>query len=97
MIYNKENGCRIKPTETSDKLIGRIKNAKFESALQYMKGQPRDIQQCLRSLNRLHGNSGWVMGDYGTLLGLAIDALIGSERKISSEGNVTQNQRSRPT
>jgi hypothetical protein len=79
MIYNTKSGRRIKPTKDSEDLIGRLRNCKFESAKKYMKGQPKDVQACIRALARLFDNNGWVEGDVGFLVGMAVDLLVGYE------------------
>jgi len=82
-IFEPENGCRIKPTPQSESLISRLRNGKFKTAVKlYMKGQPKDVQSCLRALARLYGNSGWIMGDQAVLLGLAVECLAGHEDEV---------------
>lgn len=79
MMYNTKSGLRIKPTAHSKDLVGRLRNCKFTQAKKYMKGQPKDVQDCIRVLSRLFDNNGWLEGDMGVLLGMAVDLLVGYE------------------
>jgi hypothetical protein len=86
LIVDAKTGSRIRKTEQSDKLIGRIYNWKFKSALKYMKGQRIDIQDLIRTLATLFGNEGWMDGLVADLVKTAEQYLLGDdleeERKI---------------
>lgn len=79
LIQDAKTGCRIKKTDQSERLIGRIYNWKFESALRYMKGQPKEIQDLLKSLAKLLGNEGWMDGLLADLVKAAELYLLGDE------------------
>jgi hypothetical protein len=82
MIFNKETGCRIRSTSASENLINRLENWKFESALKHLRGQPRAVQSSVRALSRLLGNSGWLDGDIGELVTLAVEDLTGNREQL---------------
>lgn len=68
-------------TKKSVKLRGRLVNWKFKQALQYLRGQPENVNMGVRTLDRLFGDCGWGLdGEMGQLVELAVTAIIGEER-----------------
>jgi hypothetical protein len=63
----------------SKKLRGRLINWKFKSALVYADvfSDDTEAMQVLETLNRMFENSGWQDGDMATLIGVAVDMLLG--------------------
>lgn len=59
-------------------LRNRIYNMKFRQAIQYLEGQPEDIQKVVHALSMLFGNSGWedFDGAMADLLQFTCDALM---------------------
>jgi len=65
----------------AEKLVGRVNNGKYETALAYLEGQPLDVVEAVNTLARLFGNGGWVDGDMGNLVGGYLAWLC--ERRLS--------------
>ena len=63
----------------SNKLRSRLINWKFKSAMIYkdvFEDDP-EAMEVLVILDRMFGNSGWTDGDMATLIGVAVDMLLG--------------------
>lgn len=74
-------GIVKKGTKDADRLISRIYNWKFQSALPYLEGQPEDVQELVEALANTVGNCGWGEGYLEVIIGAAADRLIGEEGK----------------
>ena len=62
-----------------DQLVSRLCNWKFAQALQYTEGQPSNVVHNVSCLANLFGNPGWFDGEMGTLVSLAVLALVGEQ------------------
>jgi len=63
----------------SEKLRSRLINWKFKSAMLYkdvFEDDP-EAMEVLETLDRMFENSGWQDGDMATLIGVAVDMLLG--------------------
>lgn len=63
----------------SEKLRGRLINWKFKSAMIYADvfSDDPEAMEVLETLSRMFENSGWQDGDMATLIGVAVDMLLG--------------------
>jgi hypothetical protein len=63
----------------SEKLRSRLINWKFKSAMLYKDVFSDDVEalEVLETLDRMFENSGWQDGDMATIVGVAVDMLLG--------------------
>ena len=59
-----------------DKLISRLENWKFESALKYVDAEDEDVQETVTALAVMFGNCGWMYGFMGTIINATVNHLI---------------------
>ena len=69
----------MKDTVRSTKLRSRLINWKFKQAMEYSDVLETDPEamDVLESLEKMFGNSGWFDGDMATIVGVAVDMLLG--------------------
>jgi hypothetical protein len=64
------------PLNLNEKLYGRLYNWKFDSALRYLKGEPKEVQKAVRELAEEYGNIGWVYeGKISDIIAEKVNAL----------------------
>ena len=63
----------------SEKLRSRLINWKFSSAMIYADvfSDDPEAMEVLETLDRMFENTGWFDGDMATLIGVAVDMLLG--------------------
>ena len=62
-------------------LISRLTRLEFESALLYLDGVNEDDAELIRVLARCFGDTGYMCGDMGEIVGAAVRFLIGDEEE----------------
>lgn len=66
----------------NEKLKSRLENWKFKQALQYVDDSvSEDEKNVIGTLARLFGDCGWLEGDVGTLISVAVRSLTEKEVK----------------
>lgn len=61
--------------EKNPDLYSRLYNCKFNSALKELKEENEETKEIIETLARIFGNSGWIDGDIGLLVGVVIEYL----------------------
>ena len=66
-------------------LISRLLNWKFSQARDILDSDGHSVAtedaDIIKALDRLLGDSGWFGGDFGSIIGIAIDSLLPEEEK----------------
>ena len=60
---NKAMNFWFENNDTRSKLLNRLHNWKFKSALKYLEGSPEKDQKTVIELAENYGNIGWILGD----------------------------------
>jgi hypothetical protein len=63
----------------SERLRSRLINWKFSSAMMYTDvfSDDPEAMEVLKALNKMFENTGWFDGDMATIVGVAVDMLLG--------------------
>lgn len=59
----------------NEDLYSRLYNCKFGQALQYLKGENEETVEIVKTLARVFGNSGYIVGDIGSIVDVVITYL----------------------
>jgi len=62
----------------AEKLVGRLANWKFKSALQHLEGQSDEVVETVKTLSTMFSNSGWFEGNMGHLVSVVVQTLVES-------------------
>jgi hypothetical protein len=65
----------------SPELQSRLENWKFASAMQYIDGEPENVENAVSALSEAFGDCGWFGGRMGVIVGAAVDGLLEREVK----------------